>query len=259
MTKAEIVLYAKLGYSIEQIEELISSRGVLELTEDKKKIVEKIEKGIYSEEFNLITYWDEEYPQHLKNIWNPPKFLFYKGNISFLKKEAIAVVGSRKVSEYGRKVTAFFVNKLKEKFTIVSGMAYGVDSLAHWNALENTLAVLGSGINVCYPKSNYKLYRKIIENGCVVSEYYPWEFPRKEYFPMRNRIVAGLTKGVLIVEGKIKSGTMITAMYSLEFGKDVFVVPGSIFNENSEGTNYLIKNGAIPVTRPEDIFEYYAV
>ncbi|SHH22644.1 DNA-processing protein DprA [Thermosipho atlanticus] len=259
MTKSEIVLLAKLGYSIEEIEK-ISLVNNLNCLKDKgvknKEILNKINEGLNSGEYSILTYWDDEYPDKLKNIWNPPIFLFYKGNISLLNESSLAVVGTRKISKYGYKVTKYFVDYLKKNFVIVSGMALGVDSVAHWNALGNTVAVLGSGVNVCYPKSNERLYNKILENGCVLSEYYPWEKPKKEYFPMRNRIVSGITDGVLIVEGKIKSGTMITAKFSLEFGREVFAIPGDIFNENSECPNFLIKNGAIPVTKPEDIVDY---
>ncbi|MDK2886492.1 MAG: processing protein [Thermosipho sp. (in: thermotogales)] len=258
MTKAEIVVLAKNGYNAQQIEN-IPSYEIEEFfkVQENKFYLERIKKGLERKEFNLVTYWDKDYPKNLKNLWNPPLFLFYKGNFSLLHKKSLAVVGARKITDYGKKATKFFVAGLKQHFVIVSGMALGVDSIAHWSSLGNTIAVLGSGVNYCYPKSNKILYSKILNSGCIISEYFPWEGPKKEYFPMRNRIISGLTDGVLIVEGKLKSGTMITAMYSLELGKDVFAIPGDIFSENSEGPNFLIKNGAIPVTSPNDIIDYY--
>ncbi|MBO8140146.1 MAG: DNA-protecting protein DprA [Thermosipho sp. (in: Bacteria)] len=258
MTKAEIVVLARNGFNIKQIEN-ISAGEVKEIFNDSinKSNLKRINEGLEKKKYKVLTYWDKDYPIYLKNIWNPPLFLFYKGNFSLLQNKSLAVVGSRKITEYGKRATEYFVSTLKKHFVIISGMALGVDSVAHWNSLGSTIAVLGSGVDFCYPKSNRVLYKKILDTGCIISEYFPWESPKKEYFPMRNRIIAGLSEGVLIVEGKIKSGTMITAKYSVEFGKDVFAVPGGIFNENSEGPNFLIKNGAIPVTTPDDIIYYY--
>jgi DNA processing protein len=208
----------------------------------------------------LITYWDEEYPQSLKNIPDPPVCLFVKGKWEYLSYNLFAVVGTRKMTSYGKQVTERFVSEISKHFVIVSGMAYGVDAIAHSTALRlnrPTIAVLGCGVDVVYPKSNKMLYEQIIDNGCVVSEYLPWESPKKFTFVERNRIISGLSVGVLVTEAGVESGALITAKYAIEQGRDVFAVPGDIFRTTSQGTNYLIKSGAFVATEPSDILEYY--
>ncbi|AFG35880.1 MAG: DNA-processing protein DprA [Fervidobacterium pennivorans] len=208
----------------------------------------------------LITYWDEEYPQSLKNIPDPPVCLFVKGKWEYLSYNLFAVVGTRKMTSYGKQVTERFVSEISKHFVIVSGMAYGVDTIAHSSALRlnrPTIAVLGCGVDVVYPKSNKMLYEQIIDNGCVVSEYLPWESPKKFTFVERNRIISGLSVGVLVTEAGVESGALITAKYAIEQGRDVFAVPGDIFRTTSQGTNYLIKSGAFVATEPSDILEYY--
>jgi DNA processing protein len=208
----------------------------------------------------LITYWDEEYPQSLKNIPDPPVCLFVKGKWEYLSYNLFAVVGTRKMTSYGKQITERFVSEISKHFVIVSGMAYGVDTIAHSTALRlnrPTIAVLGCGVDVVYPKSNKVLYEQIIDNGCVVSEYLPWESPKKFTFVERNRIISGLSVGVLVTEAGVESGALITAKYAIEQGRDVFAVPGDIFRTTSQGTNYLIKSGAFVATEPSDILEYY--
>jgi DNA processing protein len=208
----------------------------------------------------LITYWDEEYPQSLKNIPDPPVCLFVKGKWEYLSYNLFAVVGTRKMTSYGKQVTERLVSEISKHFVIVSGMAYGVDTIAHSTALRlnrPTIAVLGCGVDVVYPKSNKMLYEQIIDNGCVVSEYLPWESPKKFTFVERNRIISGLSVGVLVTEAGVESGALITAKYAIEQGRDVFAVPGDIFRTTSQGTNYLIKSGAFVATEPSDILEYY--
>ncbi|QIV78952.1 DNA-processing protein DprA [Fervidobacterium pennivorans] len=208
----------------------------------------------------LITYWDEEYPQSLKNIPDPPVCLFVKGKWEYLSYNLFAVVGTRKMTSYGKQVTERFVSEISKHFVIVSGMAYGVDTIAHSSALRlnrPTIAVLGCGVDVVYPKSNKMLYEQIIDNGCVVSEYLPWESPKKFTFVERNRIISGLSVGVLVTEAGVESGALITAKYAIEQGRDVFAVPGDIFRTTSQGTNYLIKSRAFVATEPSDILEYY--
>lgn len=203
---------------------------------------------------------DKNYPLLLKEIYNPPQILYYLGSLKANEQKPLAVVGSRKISPYGEKICKFLIEKLaRAGLTIISGLALGVDGLAHQIALENktkTIAVLGSGLNVIYPPVHKNLAKKIIKaNGAVVSEYPPFTQPSKLTFPARNRIIAGLSLGVLVIEAQKKSGALITARLALEQGREVFAVPGSIYNKNSDGCNLLIKMGARPVTKPEDVLE----
>lgn len=211
---------------------------------------------------SLLTFWDEDYPEDLKTIDGPPVFLFVKGRREVLLGEKFAVVGTRRITPYGRVITETFVRELCRHFTIVSGLAYGVDSVAHATCLAEgrpTIAVLGNGVDVVYPKSNYKLYSEIVENGCLVSEYLPWESPRKYTFVARNRIVSGLSRGVLVTEAGPESGALITARFAIDQGRDVFAVPGDVNREQSRGTNRLIKDGAYVATEPGDILSQYGM
>uniref|UniRef100_A0A7V4KF44 DNA-protecting protein DprA n=1 Tax=Fervidobacterium pennivorans TaxID=93466 RepID=A0A7V4KF44_FERPE len=224
------------------------------------ELIKRLSIYLSETDTKLITYWDEEYPQSLKNIPDPPVCLFVKGKLEYLSYNLFAVVGTRKMTSYGKQVTERFVSEISKHFVIVSGMAYGVDTIAHSSALRlnrPTVAVLGCGVDVVYPKSNKMLYQQIIDNGCVLSEYLPWELPKKFTFVERNRIISGLSVGVLVTEAGIESGALITARYAVEQGRDVFAVPGDIFRTTSQGTNYLIKSGAFVVTEPSDILEYY--
>lgn len=217
--------------------------------------------SLIKDEIKVITINDEGYPEFLKNISNPPYILYAKGNLNLLKEFSIAVVGARAATQYGKKV-AFDLGKdlaLHEVVT-VSGMARGIDTQVHKGSLEaqgKTIAVLGSGIKVIYPKENTDLYKNICEEGLVISEFAPEISPEPGNFPMRNRIISGLSYGVVVVEAKIKSGALITSDFALEQGRDVFAVPGPITSKNSEGTNNLIKQGAKLVSCTEDILEEY--
>ncbi|MEJ5257266.1 MAG: DNA-processing protein DprA [Fervidobacterium sp.] len=251
---------------VEEIDEYIqygsqALQSILENSEDyrmvRARVVEYLSKN---RDTSLITYWDEQYPEDLKHITHPPVCLFVRGNSEFLASSMFAIVGTRKITSYGKVVTEMFATELAKHFVIVSGMAYGVDTVAHYSALKvkrSTIAVLGSGIDYVYPKSNKSLYEEIIKNGCVVSEYLPWEEPKKYTFVERNRIISGLSKGVLVTEASIDSGALITAKFGLEQGKDIFAVPGDILRQTSTGPNYLIKSGAFLVTEPQDILDYY--
>lgn len=204
---------------------------------------------------------DKNYPLKLKNIIYPPKKLYYIGNINLLNNKSIAIIGSRNCSEYGKNVAKNFAEKLSnEGITIISGLAKGIDTFAHIGTLKNkvnTIAVLGSGLDEIYPKENIELFKNISKGGgLIISEYPLGTKPLKQNFPARNRIISGISDGVLVVEAKLKSGTKITVDFALDQGKDVFVIPGSIYSENSEGTNELIKQGAIPVTDYKEILEY---
>ena len=201
----------------------------------------------------------EKYPKRLKEIYNPPQKLYVLGNTEILNDIGIAIVGARQATEYGKKVALELSRDLsKRKIVIISGLAKGIDSYAHIGTLNvpngKTIAVLGSGIKELYPKENIELARQIVKNGgCIISEYPPNEKPNKRNFPERNRIISGLSKGVIIVEASEKSGALITADFALEQGKEVFAVPGSIYSNMSVGTNKLIGQGAKLVTNFEDI------
>ena len=209
------------------------------------------------ESIGVITLEDEDYPEPLKEIPFPPPCLFFRGRAEFLNGVSISVVGTRKASSYGRTVARSLSQGLSEAgVTVVSGLARGIDAEAHRGALGgrgSTIAVLGSGMKVVYPKENLGLFKKICEEGLVISPFLPHERPYKWNFPLRNRVVAGLSLGTLVVECPIKSGAMITARLALEYGREVLAVPGNITSGLSQGPNYLIKEGAKVVTEIEDV------
>lgn len=237
------------------------------LTESKKKRITNISLkknlGKYLEyterhEIMIISYKDKLYPEKLKFIDNKPVVLFVKGNIEGINNESAAIVGSRKCTKYGIEVTKYFSNELsKRKINIISGLAKGVDSIAHRCSIDNkskTIAVLGHGLDFIYPKENLKLAVEILQNGgAIISEYPPGTSIRKDHFPRRNRIISGLSNIVIITEASKKSGSLITANHAIEQGKDVWVVPGSIFSDTSKGSNELIKDGANILTDISDI------
>ena len=203
-----------------------------------------------------VTYIDEEYPRPLKNCKYPPLVLYYYGDLSLANNEemAIAVIGSRETSEYGEYVTRKFVKDLCQDYVIVSGLAKGIDAIGHQEAIENkakTIAVLGSGIDYCYPKENYALYKEIKEKGLVISEYPNMVPPLGVHFPMRNRLIAGLAKGILITEAKSKSGSFITVSWGQIMNKDIMCIPYPI--EKESGCNQLIKEGAFMVESSEEV------
>ncbi|WP_028843491.1 DNA-processing protein DprA [Pseudothermotoga elfii] len=218
------------------------------------------------ENFNvkLVDFWSEDYPELLKWTHSPPAVLFCLGNIQFLEdSRTVAVVGTRKATGYGIDVTKKMVTDLSRAgFVTVSGMAFGIDSSAHSTALNvggKTVAVLGTGVDVCYPVSNKDIYEAILKNGCLVSEYPLGTKAAKQNFPARNRIIAGLCRATVVVEAPLNSGALITAKIAAEIGRDVFSVPGDINRKTSEGCNWLIKMGATPLTHVDQIFEYYGV
>jgi DNA processing protein len=207
----------------------------------------------------LLTFRDEAYPENLKSIYDPPPFLFIKGEIKKEDKNAIAIVGCRAASLYGKQITEKIGRELaKRDITIVSGLARGIDSIGHLSALEEkgrTMAVFGSGLDVIYPPENKKLVEKIVESGAIISEFLLGTKPEAPNFPRRNRLISGLSLGVVIVEAGAKSGALLTAQFALEQNREVFAIPGNIGAKNSEGTNQLIKQGAKLVTSVEDILE----
>ena len=230
------------------------------LLENRRKIdpeseLQKVESG----GFKIITYQDQEYPKLLSEIHDPPVMLYLYGQISALRGTLFAVVGTRKVTSYGERVVDYFIHQLVFRgLTIVSGMARGIDSLVHSQTLENqgkTVAVLGSGLDIIYPPENRKLAERIIEKGALISEYPLGTPPLRQNFPVRNRLISGLSVGLLVVEAAEKSGTLITVQQALAQNRKVFAVPGSIFNPLSKGTLKLIKSGAKPVETIDDIMD----
>ncbi len=206
---------------------------------------------------------DDDYPQLLKNIYDPPYIFYYHGDIQILKEFCIAVVGSRQATHYGMVQARRFGKELvQEGIVVVSGMARGVDTEAHQGALEaggKTVAVLGSGLDVVYPPENRKLYNRICQSGLVLSEFPPHTHPEPGNFPARNRTISGLCRGIVVVEAEKRSGALITADFALEQGRDVFAIPGSINSKKSEGTNNLIKQGAYLLSGIEDILTEYGM
>jgi len=249
------VLYDFFKKKVSLVDQLIAWKKQFNLDESFKKLRK------YN--ISIITIQDEEYPDKLKNIYACPPLLYYQGNIASLKSKSLAIVGSRKATIYGQQIAEKIAFDLaKAGFAIVSGMARGIDSCAHWGAIKaqgETVAVLGCGIDIVYPPENKKLFDRIRLNGAIVSEFPPETPPEAKNFPRRNRIISGLSDGVIVVEAAQKSGSLITAELALQQGRDVFAVPGSIFNTYSKGTNCLIQQGAKLVQNANDILEEYGI
>ncbi|MFN2341438.1 MAG: DNA-processing protein DprA, partial [Halanaerobium sp.] len=201
-----------------------------------------------------------QYPARLKKIYDPPPVIFYKGCLNF-QLPAVAIIGSRNSTVYGRKIASKTASELAAKgVNIISGLASGIDSTAHQGALAAdsgiTTAVLGNGFNYLYPSQNKLLSQKIIDRGLMVTEFNPDTAPRAKNFPRRNRIISGLADLILVVEAGEKSGTLITVDYALEQGKDIMAVPGNVDRPNSVGCNRLLKKGAAIFTRVNDVIDY---
>lgn len=242
----------KVFYNI-NIEEY-TSKGYLEKLGNKIQAMRK-------QNIKIITYQDKEYPIEFKRLYDFPLVLYCKGNTKLLnEKYKISIIGCREYTEYGKNVTLKMAYELgKYGIAVVSGCARGIDSFAHIGCIkanQGTVAVLGNGIDYIYPPENKILEDRIIEqNGLLMSEYIIGTKPNKFAFPERNRLISALASGVLVVEAKQRSGTMITVEYALNQGKNVYAIPGNINSENSFGTNNLLKQGAKMVTNVEDILE----
>lgn len=242
------ILYIK-GINDRTKQEIIKNRNEL--------YYENLLKRIETYKVKVITYYDDDYPNNLRNIFDSPKVLYIKGQLLPEDENSIAIVGARKSTSYGRWAAEKISSELANLgVCLVSGMANGIDTQVHISALENksrTIAVLGCGVDIIYPSSNRELYYKIQDNGCIISEFPLGTQPLPYNFPQRNRIISGLSLGVVVVEATEKSGSLITARHAIEQGKDVFAVPGNINSIFSRGTNLLIKDGAKLVMEVEDI------
>jgi DNA processing protein len=245
----------------------IEEKLAKEFSQAKKEInPEAIAENLQKENIKTISIEENTYPKLLKQIFYPPFLLYYKGNLNFDGQKALAVVGARKCTYYGQQVIEKIIPPLiKNKITIVSGLAIGIDSLASTETVKvggSTITILGSGIDrkSIYPEQNLRLAEHIIESGgAIVSEFPPETPPLKQHFPQRNRIIAGLTKATLVIEAAEKSGSLITARYALDEGREVLAVPGNIFSPTSAGPNSLIRSGAKPIIDANDILESFGL
>lgn len=239
------------GLGAKQVENLLSIRRQIDL--------DLVYKKLENQGIQIITWEDDIYPVRLKEIDQPPPLLYLRGTLLPDDEWAVAVVGTRRMTPYGRQVAEELCTYLAQQgITIVSGLARGVDAVAHQTALKaggRTLAILGSGIDVVYPPEHRRLAEQIVAQGALISDYAPGTLPEGINFPPRNRIISGLTLATVVVEASEKSGALITATFAAEQGREVFAVPGSILAPQSKGTNRLIQNGAHPLLTPSDLSE----
>jgi len=220
--------------------------------------LKELKRILKSNSIKTLTILSDNYPENLKKSYAPPLTLFYKGDISLLKKPLVSIVGTRKPSTYGIKQALYFSESLaKAGVVVVSGMANGIDSYAHKGALKTgeTIAVLGNNLLKIYPAKNKSLFYEILKKGCLITEFAPGYPTHPSNFPIRNRVIASLSLFTLVIEAKDKSGSLITAMIANEEGRDVGAIPGNIDSKNSIGTNNLIKKGALLISSPDEILE----
>lgn len=254
--------------NIKNIDELIDSlytlpfdHTIIEKLRNRieKTDIEKYKNSLYENNIKFTFITDDKYPENLKNIPCPPPVLYYKGELSEDYNRGISVVGSRKCTDYGKAVCEELVRDLSQyNIPIISGLALGIDGIAHRTAIEmknKTIGVLGNSLDQIYPKRHKTLYYKMEEIGCILSEFPLGSDPKPYNFPQRNKIISGIGLGVLVIEAQEKSGTLLTVSAACEQGKDVFAVPGNIFAHASRGTNKLIQDGAKLVLNVEDILE----
>lgn len=220
---------------------------------------ENLELKYRKEGIHFLMYEDALYPKRLKEIYLPPVVLFYKGRLELFNRLSIGMVGARNHTPYSKEALEYLLpDILERKVSIISGLARGVDSLAHQLTLDlkgETIAVVGNGINICYPNENQSLYDTIGKKGLILSEYPLDSPPLKFHFPYRNRIIAGLSHGLCVIEAKLHSGSLITANVALSENRQVFALPGNITSEFSKGTNELITAGAFPIRNANDILD----
>ena len=272
MKKTEFLLKLKLQKGIGYVKLLTIANQLTDETEIEFEELEQIElteelmdacyRAFQDDQLDLmvqqieqqcdvISFFDEAYPEKLRQIYRPPMVLFTRGDISLLQKEIITIVGSRYPTKYSQDVINRLVPNIVQSGQVVaSGLAKGVDALAHKAALFNqgkTIAVIGNGLNFSYPMQNFALQEEIVQKGLLISEYLPDTPPRPYRFPERNRILAGLSQSVIVTEAKEKSGSLITANLALQENRDIYAVPGPITNALSAGPNQLIEAGATPI------------
>ncbi|TFH45065.1 DNA-protecting protein DprA [Streptococcus equinus] len=252
---------SKLGKSLSLRDMAVASKckNPILFMEKYKSLDSKSLRQFFNQ-YPSISILDDEYPIELKNCYNPPVLLFYQGNVDLLKRPKMAVVGARTASQTGTKSVQKIVSELGNQFVIVSGLARGIDTSAHISALKNggaTIAVIGCGLDVHYPKENKLLQEYLGKNHLILSEYAVGEAPLKFHFPERNRIIAGLSQGVIVAEAKMRSGSLITCERALEEGRDVFAIPGNILDGKSDGCHHLIKEGAKCITSGMDVLSEY--
>lgn len=243
-----------------QFEDILTPKELLALDKASKRPLSKVITQYEIDGITPVTIYSEYYPELLRQGVEPPFCLYCRGDINLLNNDCIAIVGSRKITEYGKVVTTEFAREFaRANLTVVSGLALGVDAIAHSVTLENggnTIAVMAGGFKHIYPQSNRWLYEDICNKGLVVTEYAPDAEPLSYNFPVRNRIIAGLSRGVLVTEAGAKSGALHTKNYAVDSGREVFAVPGKITSPESEGTNNIIKQcQASLVTSPSEVFD----
>jgi DNA processing protein len=244
-----------IGWSNEQVQCLRTPNAFFAAS--KRKVHDWLNR---SASHHFVALTDPAYPPLLQQLTRPPLFLFIAGNVEIISQPQLAMVGTRAPSQYAKEVVDDLVSGISERVAahITSGMALGIDGLSHRASIHYnipTIAVLGCGIDIAYPKRHRQLFHDIQQQGAVVSEFLPSTAPHASLFPRRNRIISGLSMGVIVVEAKIKSGSLVTARYALEQNKEVFAVPSAIYNPNSEGCHYLIKSGAKLTENADDILE----
>lgn len=248
--KTSVTGLKALGLDEETAVALVSPKTLHRAEKDIEKLTRK--------KYAILTQEDRNYPSYLRESFDPPCVLYCAGKVDVLDELSVSIVGARKPTPYGRAVAEKLAYDLASRgMVVVSGLARGIDSVAHWGALQGgkTVAVMGSGLDVIYPRENRRLFDKIIETGAVITEFPLKSSPLGYHFPMRNRIISGLSLAVVVIEATKRSGSLITARLALEQNREVMAVPGNTTSELSRGTNWLVKTGAKLVERWEDVAE----
>ena len=243
--------------TLEEMAKIARCRSIIRFVEQYRQLDEKHLQTEF-ERFPCLSIFDSDYPESLMQIYNPPVLLFYQGNLNLLAEPKIAVVGARETTREGVRSVEKIIKELGNELVIVSGLAKGIDATAHYASIRNggkTIGVIGTGLDVFYPKSNQRLQMHMGEHHLVLSEYGPGQGPLKFHFPERNRIIAGICQAVIVVEARLRSGSLITCERAMEEGRDVFAIPGNILDGKSAGCHHLIQEGAKLVTSGQDILD----